>query len=39
MDELETIKIIGPFEGSAPLKILFQDSKELNAHLQALGLL
>jgi len=39
MDELETIKIIGPFEGSAPRKVLFQDSNELNAHLQALRLL
>lgn len=38
MDELETFKIIGPFEGSAPRKVLFKDLKELKTHLQALGL-
>jgi DNA segregation ATPase FtsK/SpoIIIE-like protein len=39
IDELETIKVIGPFEGDSPRKVFFRDSMELNVHLKSLGLL
>jgi len=39
VDQLEAPNIIGPFEGSTPRKIHFQDIEDLDSHLRSLGLI
>ena len=39
MDQLEKAKIVGPARGSKPRDVLIVDEADLNAKLQALGLM